>query len=191
MEWQLTLKLLLLAALPYRSEQDQHASSVFPAEAPMRESSSIPSLLFPQCKVDGFWSNHALILTYIYVARMLVQSGVEFKFVVPDLYFHEQPNGILSKIGNQSFGAVYDIEHLERFLGVQAVNQGAIERSFFVTTRPSEGDKRLINERGDIFHRCAALDQRACKLFPASSLQRIRSCFVSTPKISSQSSQSS
>ena len=151
------------------------ASSVFPADEIVEEAiglldssrrspaAGIPLLLFPQCKIDGFWSNHGLVLKYVYVARMLVKAGVEFRFVVPDLYFWEQPAGVHDQISNQSFEAVYDLEHFAQFLGAQVVSQGALDAEtgrmythvFFVTTKATKEDEVLINERGDLFERCA------------------------------------
>ena len=154
------------------------AATVFPADeaveeaiklldSPGRDTSAaadVPLLLFPQCKVDGFWSTHGQISNYVYVARLLLKAGVDFQFVVPDLYFWEQPKGKHSVISKAAFEKVFDIEHLERFLGAKVLSHGALladmpenrrgfKRAFFITTKLQEGQQAF--GRRDLFFRCA------------------------------------
>ena len=133
------------------------------AVAHARRHHGLPLLLFPQCKIDGFWSNHRLLQIFVYAARTLLRAGVQFRFVVPDLHFWEQPAGVHSKISSAPFEKVYDIEHFQRFLGAQVIGQSSVDateggrpfqRAFFVTTRRP----LALHDQGDLFDRCAGAE---------------------------------
>jgi len=106
-------------------ENGDHAKEVpfFPLPIANRVTTSLPTLLFTQTHIDGFWSSARFRFLSFWLAKR-IREKVEFDLVVPVLAYKE--HGEFSTAVAE-FSTLFDVEHLARTLKVNCTTMSRFQ----------------------------------------------------------------
>ena len=114
-----------------------------------------PWLLFPQCGVDGFYSNVMQLVAMVAALLELKAAGLSFNLGLPQFWFWEHEGGrIVRTTGPVEFDAVWDAAHLARSVGAATT----ISASRFLTPLSSSDSSKQSSCPTPTFHHAQLSD---------------------------------